>query len=254
MADDTAMDDEFLRIIFQGPEKLAAWYAEHPQAITPARAERVSATARQAMLQSQFQTASVLWMVAAGLWARLEQPERTSRAHLQYLETNYMLASTPAAYTEVRSLAHHFADASRKAQIRQLATASDVIAADCAFWASEGVQDEAGALQLRVACLEDLQRAASDSEMLEGGHLERYASLAAAIFQRATTTTTWGDSQDHAERLLVDLAAATERLVPVEYSFDDAQKTSHVATWLATLSDEYGNPDVAARRRSFSVR
>ena len=253
MADDTTMDDEFLRTIFQGPDKLNAWYAEHPQAVTKERAERVSGTARQAMMQGQFETASVLWMVAAGLWMRLQDAERMSRAHLQYLETNYMLASTPEAYAQVRALAHHFSDGLRKAQNRQLAAASDVIAADCAFWASEGTQDEAGAIELRVACLEDLQRAGNDADVIEGGHLERYASLATAIFQTATKTN-WGRSQDHAEELLVDLAAATERLVPVEYSFSDAEKTMHVATWLATLSDEYGNPDVAARRRSFAIR
>jgi hypothetical protein len=241
--------EDVLEATLAGPAALDNWLAAYPSEVTPALATSLHTVALDFGSQRLAQGVALASMAEAQVYRKLNAIEPALEALAMHLEATFAMAESGALYTHVLESAVAVAGQAIEAGLRPLAFRMRVVAADCAFWTAEGAQDpdaKARWLLRGLAELDEAARAvASPADLIT---LERYASVVMAILKRSRDMN-WGARAPQVERLRQALAGATERFIPVDYTFPNSpEKTEYGAAILAELSSEYGNPQIASRR------
>ena len=127
---------------------------------------------------------------------------------------------------------------------RDQAFKAATIAADCSFWAAQASSGRE-AEDLVLQTLRDVIAASELADANAGGDFERYVSLLAAAAGEAMSRVVWLDGREaEANDLLRRLAAASDRTIPVDFTYrqtGDAEKTANTASVLTSLADGYGS-------------
>lgn len=240
-----------LQEVNKGPEAVNGWLAANPEALEPAFIDEASDFALNAMRHGALPAALATYMLTTLIQMRRGNRKGALRSKLQEVEVLYMLAETPAAYEQAYELARMAIDKARGEDLPAVAFWGTGLAADSAYWCSTVVADAAVRKRWLRAALEELTTIERPPAVDESpGPWERFVSGLVAVYQTVTGED-WGPDQDDITAALRELAALVERIVPVDYGFDDPQKTAHVAHHLADLSARFGDRAAAdARQRA----
>lgn len=231
-----------------GPRAVEAWIAAHRADINTALADSVYALATAKLEARNLGDSAVLYFTAMLLYRVSGPEEKALKAAFNYLQCLYMAADSVPAYDSVRTQLLIIGTRARDAGHLEISFKSFVVAADSAFCAADLSQ---GAADWLLKSLEDLREAARGvTPPLPPVQVQLYTNVAANLWVLAGKAD-WGPGAAPPEELLVSLAAESERLVPVGFTLPaDAAKTEFIAVALASLSDEYGNPNNAGARRA----
>jgi hypothetical protein len=223
--------------------------------VTRELADTVNEEALRRLERDDSAGASVRFMTAAQIYWKVGVANLALTAGENYLGLSFQLIDDPQLYLHLRDAVTQNASEAQRRGLNEPAFRLTVLGADCAFQAAKGMPDPAQEAESLLLCLQDLDSAAYlVANLIDSIALDRYTSLAAATFARCETTA-WNEQADRVEELLMRLASATERFVPIEYTVSgNASRTADIARYLASLSNEYGNVQVASERRAFASR
>jgi hypothetical protein len=240
---------EVLDALMLGQEQFDEWARANPSKLQPGLAAALDARGDSELERGRYGHAAHAFMGATQVWQHLDRFVESTRSVSMYVKSNYMYSSDPSEYAQVRPQAIAVEQQAKSLNLNALGFELRVVAADSAFWAAEGVERGSDKTSWIVHAIGDLVLAAKDAP--PDTPVLQFASVAAAVAYRAMGST----AEENVQRttpLLMELARATERLVPVNFVFPDNRDTTRsIATHLAALSNEFGNPNVAARRLAF---
>ena len=237
-----------LRQIPLGPRAVDAWLGENPEATTPDFIAEVKRFALEAMQRGAGDAAIAAYLLAGSVYLRNGDRRGMLSSQLNQAEVMFLAAQTTDAYADVFALARNTSGYARQARLPDVAWWAHGLAADSAFWGAEAATAEADRRSWLQQALEALVSAEDLPDPLAAGaSLLRLVSVLVAIYQR-TVVQEWGPAEDEVDRTLRRLAALAERVIPVDYRFEDAQKTEHTAHHLAALSQRYGSAASAEAR------
>lgn len=246
--------DDVVTAAKKGPAALDAWFAAHPSEATRKLADALDRAAHEELDKRHVDLSAVRSIAAAQTYWRLGADADALRTTSNYLEAAYIMASSEIAYSHVRSGCEATAARARELGHSQVAFLTTVLGADCAYWIADGLEEPSQKSKWLQTSLQDLKRAAAEVISVEGPHLMRYASLAVAVFLASDNLNLITEGSP-VEPLVLALATATERLIPVDLVFpNDPAKTKYAAAHLGRLSNEFGNPQLGARRLAFLAK
>ncbi|OFW14602.1 MAG: hypothetical protein A3F70_06665 [Acidobacteria bacterium RIFCSPLOWO2_12_FULL_67_14] len=237
----------------QGPAAVQEWIETHRPDITTALADAVYEESSRVLRENRdLGGRASLSLAASALYLTLGLEEKALQASFDHLQCVYLAADTAKAYEYPFNGARKIAPRARTKNLKELAFSLHVLAADCAYCIAD-LSNEAPDWLLRS--LEDLHEAAHDAAVpIDPSRLALYVNVPPNLVGPCSRAN-WGGDAGAAQTLLISLAKEIERLVPVDYAFPNKpDMTAFIAERLAILSDDYGNPHVAARRRSFGAR
>ncbi len=237
----------------QGPAAVQRWVETHQADITTALADAVYEESGRVLREHRdLGGRARLSLAASALYLSLGLEEQALQASFDHLQCFYMAASTVEGYEHPFNGARTIAPRARARNLTGLAFSLRVLAADCAYCIAD-LQNDAPDWLLRS--LEELHEAAQDATVpVDPTRLALYVNVPPNLVGPCSRAD-WGARAAAAQTLLISLAQETERLVPIDYAFPNKpEMTAFIAERLAVLSDEYGNPGVAAARRSFGAR
>ena len=210
--------------------------------ITPALAEEARTVFKEAVGAGNAGLAQMAALAAASLWLRLGNREDALVNFIDAHQVGYMSANTPAEYAQVRTQLLEARAMADEIGARNQGFKAATIAADCSFWAAEA-SDQKGRDDLVLQTLADLVAASDVAEADGSADFERYVSLTAAAARVAMSTLWFDEDEARATDLLRQLAAASDRTIPADFTysqFGDPAKTADTAEGLALLADRYG--------------
>lgn len=239
-----------LQEVAKGPDELNAWLVRHPEALEPNFVEQSSNYALEAMQHGALHNALAASMLSTTIHMHQGDRKKAIRSKVQEVEVLYMLADNEDAYQFAFELASTAADHAAEVNSPDVVFWALSLAADSAYWASTTVANP-GRKRWLGATVDTLLRIGAVPAVDDApGPWSRFVSCLVATYQTITQEN-WGAEQDAVDANLRNLAALAERLVPLNFSFDDPKKTEHVAYHLSALSANYGNRASAdARRRA----
>jgi hypothetical protein len=247
--------DEAVQAIRHGQKSFDRWAVQNRSKVTRELADTLAEEALRRQERDDLAGASVRFMTAAQIYWKVGVANLALTASENYLGLSFLLIDNPQLYLYLRDAIIENASEAQGRGLNGPAFRLTVLGADCAFQMAKGMPDPDQQAECLLLCLQDLDSAAYlVANLADPIALDRYSSLAAATFARCETTN-WNEQGDRVEELLMRLAAATERFVPIEYSVaGNASRTADIARYLASLSNEYGNVQAASERRAFAAR
>jgi hypothetical protein len=237
-----------LQQISGGPAAIDAWLHQHPDALTPAFTAELSRQAKAALQGGSPDTAMAAYILATFIHQRRGDGKGMLTSRLHQIEIMFMLAQTTEAYERAHEQARQIGTRAAKEGSVDLAFWAFGLAADSGFWGSDVAPDAATRRQwLRLAMDTLLEIEALSPSPAAAGAWQRFVSSLVATYQ-TTMDQTWGADEPVVEASLRRLAALAERLIPTGFTFEDPQKTAHVARYLADLSSRFGSRKAADER------
>ncbi len=212
--------------------------------LTPELASAARELFKQAYGAGNADLAQAAVMTASLAWLRLGDREQAVINFVDWQQMEYMRADAPDAYAEAREGLLRARAMADDVGARDQAFKAATIAADCSFWAAQASSGRE-AEDLVLQTLRDVIAASELADANAGGDFERYVSLLAAAAGEAMSRVVWLDGREaEANDLLRRLAAASDRTIPVDFTYrqtGDAEKTANTASVLTSLADGYGS-------------
>jgi hypothetical protein len=184
--------------------------------------------------------ATVAICVAIAIFERLGQHRNQIGSQIDSLRIFFERAKTPDEYKWIRDQIlplQGFADSKGD---EDLAFELQVNAADCSYFAFTAKDIDLTWLKTALADLVGACKRAPGFEKTPA--FARMVDLIANTAKRAITRVMPDEDRSVADKLLSELAADANVLVPVDFVFfNDAEQTSRIAYWLDQLDKGYGN-------------
>ena len=243
-----------LRQTASGPEALGAWLEQNPDALTPQFVEEVKQYANAATQNGHGNAALTAHLLAASIQIRIGDRPGFLGSQLNHAEVQFMMANTSEAYKEPFKIATGVIEKGQQIDAFDKVFWAIGLATDCAYFASEAAPDSATKEQWLVIAVDTLLRLENVTPPKDAPVLwQRFVSALVAIYQTIIQHQ-WQPSISVMEPRLHRMAALAEKLIPVPFTFQDPQKTQHVARHLSELSKKYGSVAAAEARLTGSYR
>jgi hypothetical protein len=210
--------------------------------LTPELASQARELFKQAYGAGRMDLAQAAVMTASLAWLRLGDREQAVINFVDWQQIEYMRAETPAAYAQAREGLLNARGMALEIGARDQAFKAATIAADCSFWAAQATHGPE-AEDLLLQTLRDVVAASELAEAHDGADFERYVSLLAAAANEAMSRYWLDEREAEAKDLICRLADASERTIPVDFTYSqagDAEKTANTASILTALADACG--------------
>lgn len=242
------MVETALQQIPLGPSAVGSWLDANPEASTPEFIAELSSYALSALQQGALSAALAAYILTGIIQMRRGDREGALRSKIHEIEVLFMAAQTTDAYEEAYALAKNSAGLARESEYPDLAFWAAGLAADSAYWGADAAADTVTRKKWLRAAVDTLARIEPPSPGSKlPGPWGRFVSSLVATYQTVTGKA-WGPEQDAVDAALQRLAAVAERLIPLDFAFDDPTKTAHVAHHLAGLSTQFGSREAAEAR------
>ena len=232
----------------KGPDHIDAWLAEHPDSLKPAFVDQLTDYALAETQQGNLQSAFSAHFMTTLIHYHNGDRKKALRSKVHEVEIFYMLADSTDAYSQSFELANDVVEKTISEKIPEVEFSALGIAADSAYWCSTTVTDVAQRKHWLQTTIDTILTAAPPPVDDAPDPWSRFVSCIVATYQTITQEE-WGPDQENIDHALRNLATFVERLVPVDFSFDDPQKTAHVAHHLVELSIGYGSRTAADERQ-----
>lgn len=237
-----------LHEVFQGPQAVQAWLDRTPEALKPEFLTAVKQYALEARQNGARNTALAAYLLAGSLYTRSGDVHGVMSSQLNQAEVMFFTAETTEAYEKAYALSEKVSDKALQESLADLVFWALGVAADSAYFGSEAASNDAIRRQwLQIAMDALLKIEPLTPPMDETALWRRFVSSLVVIYQ-SIGEHQWGSETAAVEAKLRRLAALAERLVPLRFTFDDPERTLHIARHLSELSKRYGSTAAAEAR------
>jgi hypothetical protein len=181
-------------------------------------------------------------MAAAYLAASIYQAlgDQTNRvANLfDFLQVRFMMAGTPPQYQAVREQAMSLVGLADDAKSPRFAFYASVLAADCAFFVTQGTNDSAAWI---VTTLRDLNAVSERADGFQKDlNFVKFVDLLANVANMAMPRVFLDKDQADVDSLLKALAQRVDTLIPPDFEYpNNPQQTAKITAVLTDLTDRY---------------
>lgn len=215
---------------------------KHRQRITPQLGAAARKLFEEAFDARDGNRALAAATVASVIYRRLGDQANEVRNLIDSMQLQFMRAERVEEYSRVRDNSRQLMALADGLPSPPMAFKAAVLAADCAFFASESTTIGPANEDWLVITLRDLVLACDRAKGVEHNvWFVKFVDLLSTAVDRAMTRF-WADAEkDQVAALLRHIAAAVEALIPADFKFPgDAVQTSKIAAVLTQLADEYG--------------
>jgi hypothetical protein len=233
-----------LNQVSKGPSAVKAWLEQNPDALQPEFVDSVKQYAIAAMQNGAPNAALAAHMLAGVVHLSNQNLPGVINSQINQAEVMFFVAETTEAYEQAHQSASSVASEALKRKYDVDAFWALGLAADSAYFASEVAASPAEKSHWLGVAVEELLRMEPLQSIKDApGPLQRFASGLVAIYQ---TIVQQNEPVDEVK--LCRLEALADRLIPMNFTFPDFDKTEHVAYHLAELSKRCGNVAAAEAR------
>jgi hypothetical protein len=176
--------------------------------------------------------------LAASIYQALgDQPNRVANL-FDLLQVRFMVADTPPQYQSVREQALSLVGLADNAKSPRFAFYASVLAADCAFFVTQGTNDNVAWL---VTTLRDLKAVSERADGFQKDlNFVKFVDLLANVANMAMPRLFLDKDQADVDSLLKALAQRVDTLIPPDFEYpNNPQQTAKISAVLTDLTDRY---------------
>jgi hypothetical protein len=229
---------------------------KHKRELSPELAASTRALAAESVRAGILYAAQAGLYLSSRIYSELSIRDESLYSYLEYLRVCFAMADSEEEYISIWEAADGIREEALEIQENNLAFLTCVLCANCSYFGGLDKQDEREKIHYLTGAVEKLVAAAEYCDGADdGASFNEFVSLVAAVIKEfrklhfPLDTYHRAGYVEHIKNTLRKLAAAVERLIPIDFTaIEGLEKSLNEAYALASHSYDYGDPVNASQR------